>query len=359
MLLMFLGLCCTCCSVGCNNTTEPAAASNAVSPVINEDLPVFSASWSEYPSWSVFGVAVELGLINGEEGGISELEKKHGVDVVLHQVDYDTCIQRYGAAVDDASCLTNIDVLPITMSRPTTAILATSTSNGADAWLSVEGETLDDLKGKTVYGLDKSVSKYAFVAGLEALGKNPADYTFLNLSPEEATQNLIVGSDNVKSIFVWNPFKLTVLTTKKDANVVLDSSKIRNQIVDMVVMSNKSLERPGGENFAKCICDVFYQVCDRLNDPATRDETLVALGSKFSDLNAEQMAICTKETEFFDSPQKGEEIFNSPEFEQSTMPRVVKFCLDEEICDEAPSISFPNSPNEKANLTFTTKYMKK
>ena len=46
-------------------------------------LPVFSLAWSEYPSWSVFGVASELGLINGEAGKVGPIEQKWGVDIEL------------------------------------------------------------------------------------------------------------------------------------------------------------------------------------------------------------------------------------------------------------------------------------
>src|ERR1051325_586332 len=46
-------------------------------------VPTFSLAWSEYPSWSVFGVASELGLIDGRQGHQGELEKKWGVDIVL------------------------------------------------------------------------------------------------------------------------------------------------------------------------------------------------------------------------------------------------------------------------------------
>ena len=37
--------------------------------------PVYSLAWSEYPSWSVFGVASEKGLINGEKGKLGTLER--------------------------------------------------------------------------------------------------------------------------------------------------------------------------------------------------------------------------------------------------------------------------------------------
>ena len=47
-----------------------------------EDYPSFTLAWSEYPSWSTFGVAHEVGIINGEKGKLGPIEKKWGVDIV-------------------------------------------------------------------------------------------------------------------------------------------------------------------------------------------------------------------------------------------------------------------------------------
>ena len=77
-------------------------------------LPAFSLAWSEYPSWSVFGVAHEFGLVNGAAGKTGPIEEKYGIDLVLKEADYDGCIVMYGAAQCDAACLTNINVQTLT-----------------------------------------------------------------------------------------------------------------------------------------------------------------------------------------------------------------------------------------------------
>src|SRR4030095_10977311 len=80
-------------------TTAPAAA------------PSFSLAWSEYPSWSVFGVAHSLKLIDGAQGQQGPIEKKWNVDVVLKEAEYDPCLTMYGAAQCDAVCITTLDAL--------------------------------------------------------------------------------------------------------------------------------------------------------------------------------------------------------------------------------------------------------
>src|SRR6185503_5388693 len=64
--------------------------------------PSFSLAWSEYPSWSVFGVANELKLIDAAEGKLGPIEKKWNVDIVLKEAEYDPCLTMYGAAQCDA-----------------------------------------------------------------------------------------------------------------------------------------------------------------------------------------------------------------------------------------------------------------
>ena len=39
--------------------------------------PVFTLAWSEYPSWSLFAVASELGLIDGRKGQQGTLASRH------------------------------------------------------------------------------------------------------------------------------------------------------------------------------------------------------------------------------------------------------------------------------------------
>lgn len=79
--------------IGCNRGgDQPKVSDNTA-----EKLPVFSLATSEYPSWSTFVVAAKAGLINPKEGGEpGSLEKKWGVDIVLHVKDYDPCVRLVG-----------------------------------------------------------------------------------------------------------------------------------------------------------------------------------------------------------------------------------------------------------------------
>ncbi len=319
------------------------------------DLPVFKLAWSEYPSWSVFGVADMHGLIDGDEGKLGPIETEHGVDLVLLETDYDTCITLYATGETDAVCITNMDILNPAMSRKAVAILPTSTSNGADALIVAGVDDVTQLRGQPVYGLEASVSQYTFVRNLELLGENPSDHNFTNMDPAAAAQAMITGQDGYNAIVVWNPFVLETLKKRQDARVLFDSSAIPGEIVDMVVMAASSLERPGGEAAARAICDAFYQLNAKLEDPDVGDETLVALGSKFSSLGLEQMKQVVVQTDFYESSELGAALFEGDEMKQ-TMDKVVGFCKAYGIIETDPTVSF--GAGDGADLTFTTHFMK-
>ncbi|HNT34841.1 MAG TPA: hypothetical protein PKH07_07575, partial [bacterium] len=300
------------------------------------ETPSFSLAWSEYPSWSAFGVAHEVKLINGKKGEMGPIETKWGVDIELKEADYDPCLVMYGANQCDAVCITNMDVLNPSLSRKSVAILPTSTSAGADACIVTNDiASVQDLKGKNVYGLAKTVSEYCFVRNLEILGEKEKDYTFVNMDPAAAALAMQQREPGYQAIVVWNPFVLSTLSKRNDVKVLFDSTAIPGEIIDMVVVAQATLDKPGGAKFACAIIDAFYALNKRIADPATHDDTLVALGEKFSNLDLESMKTVVKQTKFYATPEEGIQVLNDLGT-KDTMKKVVDFCVSHEIVAQAP-----------------------
>lgn len=323
-----------------------------------EKLPVFSLATSEYPSWSTFVVAAKAGLINPKEGGEpGSLEKKYGVDIVLHVKDYDPCLTMYGSGTVDAVCMTNMDALNPSLTRSSTAILPTSTSAGADKVIAVGVPDVKGLKGQKVYGLSKSVSEYLFVRGLQVKELSPKDFQFVNLEPSAAATAIQTGSNDVKAVCIWNPFALQTLRTQPNAKVLFDSTVIPEEIIDMVVVSNDALKKDKGEDFAACVCETFYEVNKRLADPKSADVTYQALGAEFSNLGVADMKLCCKETSFYATPEAGIKLFSSPKYPE-TMKTVVTTCQQIGVLEggKAPTLGYGDGSKQ---LNFETKFMKK
>jgi NitT/TauT family transport system substrate-binding protein len=324
------------------------------------DTPAFSLAWSEYPSWSAFGVADVVGIINGDKGELGRVEKKWNVDIVLRQADYDPCLVMYGAKQVDAVCITNMDVLNPSLSQPSVAVLPTSTSFGADACLVASDVTdVKQLKGKPVYGLAKTVSEYTFFRNLELAGEDPREYKFVNRDPAAAALGFQQKRSGVDAIVVWNPFVLETLNKRKDARVLFDSTSIPGEIIDMVVVSQDALDKPGGEAFACAVIDAFYELNKMLDDEKTRDRTLLALGEKFSNLDLQSMRKVVQQTRFYATPEAGIELLESDDL-KSTMGKVSGFCMQADITSRKPNVGFGkrNDANKSANLRFDPTYIK-
>ena len=334
---------------GCGAPTDESGGGGAP--------PVFSLAWSEYPSWSVFGVAGDTGLIDGREGSQGSVEKKWEVDIVLREASYDACITTYGANQVDAACLTNMDALGPSLSRPSTMILATSTSDGADACIVVGGiGSVQDLKGKKVFGLEKTVSEYCFVRNLELLGEKESDYQFSNMDPANAAIALQQKDPSVEAIVVWNPFVIQTLANRSDAKVLFDSTKIPEEIIDAVIVGQDSLARPGGEAFACAVIEAFYAINQRMADPSTGDATLIAIGEKFAQLDLETMQTIVKQTRFYGTPAEGKAILEEEKM-TGIMSKVVRFCTDHEMIGREPVLAYDGGT--AADLRFDSSYIDK
>jgi len=319
--------------------------------------PVFSLAWSEYPSWSVFGVAHEKGLIDKEKGKMGSVEEKWGVDIELKEADYDTCLTLFASGQCDAACLTNMDSLAPALGRKAVGILPTSTSFGADALIVAKSITdVKQLKGKKVYGLEATVSEYTFARNLELLGEDEKDYDFSNMDPAAAAMAMQQKQKDYDAVVVWNPFVLETLKKRDDVTVLFDSTAIPGEIIDMVTMSADSLEKPGGAAFAHAVIDAFYQVSAMIDEPTTRDATLIALGEKFSSLELDAMKKVVEQTKFYATAADGIALYEGTDI-KDTMKKVSGFCLDHGIIDAPAKLVF-GEDEEGSDLLFDASYMK-
>tara|TARA_B100001778_G_scaffold330827_2_gene334047 strand:- start:12376 stop:13440 length:1065 start_codon:yes stop_codon:yes gene_type:complete len=314
-----------------------AISGNAVAA----DPPVFTHDWSEYPSWSVFGVAEELGLINKDEGEMGSIEEKYNVDIVLRSKDYDTCITLFTSGNSDSTCLTNMDSMAPSLSIPATIVLPTSNSYGADMLIVDDDsvKTIEDLKNVPVRGLELSVSQYLFERGLQVNGFDPIDFEFQNMGPDAAAMALQQDDPDVNAIAVWNPFALQTLNSREGVRVLIDSRAIENEIIDCIVVSNKALERDGGDRYVQALIETFFTVVDRMNgqDRQARDDTLIALGERFSNLGLRDMRQVVRQTRFYNTPQEAIALMSGEEIVE-TMNLVTDFGYRQSMVSRRPVI---------------------
>jgi NitT/TauT family transport system substrate-binding protein len=347
-------------SLGCGRTEPTGGGSSGPGTASGETLPAFSLAWSEYPSWSVFGVAHEMGLLDAGEGETGEIEQKFGVDIVLKEAGYDGCLNLFTTNNCDAVCMTNMDALIVSPNRDGVAILPTSTSNGADACIVVDIDNIEQLKPHKIYGLEATVSQYCFVRCIEESAKQaqqdwkPEEFQFTNQDPAVAAANMAQKQDTHQAIMVWNPFVLQTLNDRPDAKVLFDSSMIPGEIVDMVVVGRDVLDRPDSDKFVQAVIETFYRMNEELANPDTGDEVLVALGEKFSKLGLEDMKKVVQQTEFYKTPDEAVALLESEDF-RTTMETVAKFCTSQGLLSD-PQYGFESAAGQK--LLFDPSFIK-
>ena len=214
------------------------------------------------------------------------------------------------------------------------------------------------------------MSEYCFVRNLELLGEKEKDYKFTNMDPGAAATAMQQKQAGYNAIVVWNPMLLETLNKRKDAKVLFDSSKIPGEIIDMVVVSQKTLDQPGGANFAKAIAETYYEVCKKMENPETRDATLLALGEKFSHLDIKSMQKVVQQTKFYKTPKMGLDLFtggksfpgdevkDQPKI-QDIMKKVVEFCVSHEITPSDPGVGYGTKADApKARLRLDPSFIK-
>ncbi|MFH5805543.1 hypothetical protein [Alienimonas sp. DA493] len=335
---------------GCSSDKDEPVRPGAVPPATADaDTPVFSLAWSEYPSWSAFGVAEGEGLIDGAQGSMGEMEQKWDVDVVLKQADYDPCLGLYADGQVDAVCITNIDILPLAGGRPAVVAFPTSTSVGGDAVLAVGVDDVAGLKAVDTRGLEATVSQYVFRRCLEERGENPMDYPYKSMDPAEAARALQDGQ--IKSCCVWNPFLLSAEKNTPNAQRLMDSSEIPEEVIDLVAIGKDSLAKEGGDRFAACLAETFHAFNTKLN---ADDDLKVALGERVGmKLSLEEMNTVMEQSRFYATAEEAKALMTKAEFAEQTMPKVAEFTANHTGAD-APSYGFED---DAAALNFTTQYL--
>jgi hypothetical protein len=131
---------------------------------------------------------------------------------------------------------------------------------------------------------------------------------------------------------------------------------IPGEIIDMVVVSKASLQREKGKEFAYAVVEGFYELNKMLADPAEGDNTLIALGEKFSNLGLQSMKKVVDQTRFYKTADKATQLFTGNELKE-TMAKVVKFCKKYGILSKEVSVEY--GAFKDANLTFDPSFIKK
>lgn len=191
------------------------------------------------------------------------------------------------------------------------AVVALDDSHGGDGVLvQTDVNSLADLKGKAVGMNEGSVSQFWFNILLKREGLTEKDLQITNMTADDAAAAFIAGQ--IPAAVTWEPH-LTLVRTKNQGKVLIDSSSTPGLIVDVVALTCDYIDKNPKDveafvkglykavEFIKTNPEEAYAVMAKgvggyLEKPA--DFAEAAKGVRFYDQ--------ARNVEFFGTPDKGE-----------------------------------------------------
>ena len=192
-----------------------------------------------------------------QAGIVKKWADKYGVNIRLVQVnDYVESVNQYAAGKLDGVVATTMDALtiPAAGGRDTTVLLIGDYSDGNDGIILKNGQSMADIKGRSVNLVELSVSHFLLARALELNGLKLSDVKTVNTGDAD-----IVGafaSPSVTAVATWNP-QLSTLRAAPGATEVFDSSKIPNEILDTMNVSTEALR--ANPNLGKALAGIWYE----------------------------------------------------------------------------------------------------
>lgn len=118
-------------------------------------------------------------------------------------------------------------------------VMVTDISNGADALIADKSiKQLSDLKGKTVLIERTALGTYILQRALEKASLNKEDITIQHAEVYQHAE-LFITNPEIDAVITFEPSKSLAL--QKRGHVLLDSSDLENEIIDVLIVRNSVL----------------------------------------------------------------------------------------------------------------------
>ncbi len=210
----------------------------------------FNIGWSIYAGWMPWPYAQQAGIVK-------KWADKYGLKINIVQVnDYVESVNQFTAGKLDGVTVTNMDALtiPAAGGKDTSAIILGDYSNGNDGVVLKDAKSLADIKGRTVYLVELSVSHYLLARGLSTVGLQLSDVKTVNTSDAD-----IVGAFSnpaATAVVTWNP-QLNELRKMPRATQVFGSQQIPGEILDLLTVDTATLK--ANPDLGKALAGIWYE----------------------------------------------------------------------------------------------------
>ncbi|TVP87509.1 MAG: lipid kinase [Pseudomonadaceae bacterium] len=298
------------------------------SSVTHAEPKKFSLAWSIYVGFMPWQYLDESGIMD-------KWAEKYGIEVELVQInDYIEAINLYTAGRFDGATMTNMDMLTIPSAAgvDTTALIVGDFSNGNDAVVLKNRDSLEDIAGLDVNLLELSVSHYTLARALDSVGLSERDVRVVNTSDVDIANAFL--DNRVQAVTLWNP-QLETVMQHPDAVKVFDSTQIPGEILDIMGVNSATLA--ANPELGKAVTGAWFEAASIFlsdTDEGIAARELMAAGSG-TDLAGFERQL--EATYLFPTPQAKLDYLTSERLTE-TMDFVTAFSFEHGLLgDGAPS----------------------
>ena len=287
------------------------------------DKPSFVVGWSVYVGWNPW-------YYMGKSGILKKWADKYNVAIRVQRFDYAPSLDAFVAKNVDACAMTNMEALdmPAAAGIDTTAIITGDYSNGNDALLARNSVTLQQLPGKKILLVQKTVSEYLYERAMTLNGMETQMKRVKLVNTSDADiATAFISDTSQDAVVTWKPM-VSQIAKAKGVKMLFNSAQIPGEIVDLMVVRTDILNRPdgSGQRFAKALAGAWYETTQLMagsGPVADKVLTEIAAGSQDSLLSyREQLST----TNLFATPQAAVAFTMAPAFKQK-MDLVRQFCF--------------------------------
>src|SRR5271170_3503192 len=325
--------------------------------------PSFTVGWSVYVGWDPYQYMAKSGILK-------KWADKYGINIKVQRFDYAPSLDAFVAKNIDACTMTNMEALdmPAAAGVDTTAVIVGDYSNGNDAVLVRHNLTLNQIPGKRVLLVEKTVSQYLFERGmaLNNLGGEIKRVKYVNTSDSDIA-GAFLSDTSQDAVVTWKPLVSQILKGK-GITKIFDSSKIPGEILDLLVVRTDILNRPdgSGQRFAKAIVGAWYELTSQMSKPGPEGDKVLSAIASVSEDTLESYKEQLSTTHLFYTAPAAAEMTKSDQLKK-TMELVRQFCFSHGLLGDKTSspddvaIRFPDGAiqgkKDRVRLRFDASYM--
>lgn len=316
-------------------------------------------------SWTIYAGTMPLGYAQ-DQGILKKWGDKYGFNLEAVQLnDYMEAQTQFTAGQHAGTVAITLDALTIPASSgiDTSIVIPLSTSVGSDGIvIRGKGKKIDDLKGKSINLVELSGSHYMLVRALESVGLGEKDVKVVNTSDSDIGS--IFGNKSAQAVATWKPQLSVILKQYPDSSLVFDSSNIRGEIVDGLIVKTALLKKE--PNLGKAIAGAWFETVAMLSPSHLDHKKLIEymaeqLNTTDADIESQLSTI-----EFF-TPQTGFEYITSEAF-KTKMKQISSFAFTHGLLgDQATSATYIGieagdgkiiGDGKNVNLRFPSEWIK-